>query len=68
MDKRKCPHTEEHKEKIRLAQIGISRPQTTGKNNGFWKGEKSKYSAHHMWILSKKGKPQKCEHCGREKP
>lgn len=28
-----------------------------------WKGEKAGYSAKHKWIKSKRGNPDKCEHC-----
>lgn len=65
MSKKWSPKTEEHKQKIRLSQLGKKRPQTTGENNGFWKWENSKYWAHHMWVTSHKGKPQYCEHCER---
>jgi len=65
MDKRKLPQTEEHKLKIKLAQLGIKRPQTSGIKNGFWKGDTAKYSALHMWVKHWKGKPSYCEMCGR---
>jgi len=30
-----------------------------------WKGEKASYRAKHHWIEKHKGKPKKCEHCGK---
>lgn len=65
MDKRKLPKTDEHKLKISLSQLGIKRPQTSGNKNGKWKGEKAKYGAIHMWVVSHKGKPLECESCGK---
>lgn len=65
MNKRNLPKTEEHKQKIRLAQLWKPRPQTTGVKNWYWKWEKSKYGAHHMWVISHKWKPNYCEHCER---
>ena len=57
--------TEEHKNNIRLSQIKIPRPQTTGNKNGFWKGDNAKYGAMHGWVQKWKGKPNICEMCGR---
>ena len=34
---------------------------------GCWKGDNASYSAIHKWIRKYKGKPQKCEFCGKEK-
>jgi hypothetical protein len=64
MDKRNLPKTKEHKEKIRLAQLGKARPYTTGKNNGMWK-EKAKYAAIHMWVKKWKGEIKMCSICGK---
>lgn len=32
-----------------------------------WKGEFASYSAVHHWVKRWKGKPIKCEHCGKKK-
>ena len=63
MNKRNLPKTEEHKQKIRLAQLWKIRPQTTWEKNWNWKWEQSKYTAHHMWVIFHKWKPNYCEHC-----
>jgi len=34
-------------------------------NSHAWKGEKAGYRAKHMWIISRRGSPNYCEHCKR---
>ena len=36
-----------------------------GVENNAWKGDGAGYSAIHKWITNQKGKPKKCEHCGK---
>lgn len=37
----------------------------TGEKHKNWKGEKVSYEALHIWVRYWKGKPKKCEHCGK---
>lgn len=55
--------SEETKIKISLSKKG----KIFGDKIANWKGENSKYTAHHMWIIYHRGKPQKCEMCGNTK-
>lgn len=80
MDKRKLPFSKEHKikiglgnkgkvrseeQKLKISQTKISQNLTEEKNPN-WKGDLAKYTAMHMWVVSRKGKPKKCDHCLRE--
>lgn len=49
--------SEETKQKLR------DRPR--GMAIASWKGDFAGYSAMHYWVNREKGKPKKCEHCGR---
>lgn len=41
--------------------------QLRGEKNGFWKGEKAKYNALHMWVRNRKGKASNYEcDCGEQ--
>lgn len=66
-------HTEESKEKNRLAHLGrvpwnkgLKAKWATGKNNKFWKGKDVSYVGLHQWVARHRGKPDKCEHCGKD--
>ena len=59
--------SEESKQKLRLIQIGKSRPQTSNEKHGNWKGDNCSYRSLHSWVTRWKGKPIKCEHCGKLK-
>ena len=37
-----------------------------GEKNPMWKGVKAGYAAIHYWVSNNFGKPNKCEHCGKE--
>ena len=52
------PHSEETKRKMRGNYLG--------KLNGKWKGDKVGYEGIHSWIARQLGKPEKCEHCGKD--
>lgn len=57
--------TEEHKE--HLTESRRKRTDNILEKSNFWVGEKVKYRGIHMWITRKKGKPLRCEFCGKEK-
>jgi hypothetical protein len=42
----------------------MSNPVLWGDDNPSWKGDNVKYCSLHQWLVRKKGKPSKCEHCG----
>lgn len=61
--------------KILPPELGKKRPDMIGnkfkkplygKDNLEWKGEKAGYVPKHLWIQRQKGKPTKCEHCGKD--
>lgn len=70
-------HTEEWKEKMSKRNSGKNNPfyskkhskktleKITGENHHSWKGDNASYKAIHNWVHLHKGKPKKCEHCGR---
>jgi Ni/Co efflux regulator RcnB len=33
-----------------------------------WKGNETGKEAKHMWVISRLGRPSKCEHCGLDDP
>lgn len=39
--------------------------ESTGISNVNWKGDEVGYRALHYWIERRKGKPNKCSHCGK---
>lgn len=45
---------------------GKKRLEITGDNHWFWKGDKAKYGTIHDWVYYHKGKPTKCDHCGKK--
>jgi len=47
--------------------LGKKRPEMSNENHFFWKGDNVGYFALHHWINKQLGKPQKCEHCGKDK-
>ncbi len=47
------------KTKIKLSEL------RKDEKNANWKGNDVKYSGLHIWIVRHKGKPPKCEHCGK---
>lgn len=49
--------SEEHKK-----NIGLSR---RNQNHHFWKGDDAGYRAKHIWVETRLGKPDYCEHCKR---
>lgn len=55
--------TEKQKEK-RLLALRLS---IQGSGNNKWKGDAVGYNAVHGWISRWKGKPDKCEVCGKDK-
>lgn len=57
----------ENREKVRQAQLGVPRPQTTGKLNYAWKGNKVSYSGLHKWIYRKLGQKKECQNKACEK-
>ena len=48
-------HTEETKQKDRLAKLG--------KKNPMWRGDDAGYSALHIWVNNNWDKPEFCELC-----
>ena len=72
--KKRKPHTEEAKQKMREAKKGKVSPLKGKKfkhrqdgNSYQYKGENAGYSAIHKWVRKRRGEPTKCEHCGKEK-
>lgn len=61
-------HTEETKRKIR--ESAISRGQRPnkmwGEDNPQRKGDETKYNSIHQWVARAKGRPKKCQICGKE--
>jgi hypothetical protein len=57
------PKSKEHVEKVRLAITGKKRPDMTGKNHRFWKGDKAMYGTLHDWVAHHLGRPKLCKHC-----
>lgn len=57
------PKSPEHIENARLAKIGVHK-KDRGEKSVHWKGEDALYGTKHDWVYSRKGSPQKCEHCG----
>ena len=42
---------------------GKKLPQLQGKNAGQWKGARAKYTAKHMWVQARLGRPKFCSVC-----
>ena len=67
-------HNEETKQKISKTLTGRYMPNDgqfkKGDNSNdkhhYWKGEAVSYSAMHKWVNRHLGKPDKCEHCGKD--
>ena len=62
------PLSEEHKEKLRIANTGFRHtPETMlkfkGENNFKWKGDFVGYTALHTWVARELGKPKHCSIC-----
>lgn len=55
--KKGAKHSDEAKEKNRVAHVG----KRTGKSNNKWKGNRVGYHALHDWIRDNYGRPTKCE-------
>ena len=45
---------------------GIEWEEKRGENNNNWKGDNVGKVALHLWVVYHKGKPTKCEHCGKD--
>lgn len=58
------------KQKLRVLFSGKNNPMygKTCEQNPRWKGDRAGYYAIHAWIRRRKGKPEFCEVCQREKP
>ena len=74
MDKRKKPHTKEHKKKIGDKLRGhpnylINHSAKTMRQISLKMGGTGEagYRAVHLWVQKWKGIPKKCESCGTEK-
>ena len=52
--------SEKHKDKLKENHADFS-----GEKNPVWKGENVCYAGMHSWITKMKGRPSKCEHCGK---
>lgn len=50
--------------KLRTLQHRINQ---SGDKNGQWKGDNAGYYCMHTWVIRWKGKPNKCEVCGKTK-
>jgi hypothetical protein len=68
------PQSEEAKRKMREKlkgripwNKGIKYEKITGEKHFLWKGNNVGYFALHSWISRNKGKPSKCERCGKKK-
>ena len=57
--------SEDQKRKIREAQTGVPRPQTSDEKNPAWKGDLAGKVPMHKWVIRKLGQPDTCEFCGR---
>lgn len=51
-----------------VATRKIQSENQKGVKNSNWKGDNVGYSALHVWVLSQKIKPEKCECCGVNPP
>ena len=49
--------SKEHQEKLRIL--------ATGEKSHIWKGEQCSYCTKHNWVTRWKGRPGKCEDCGK---
>jgi len=52
-----------------LSQVGYKyclKHHLVGDRHSIWKGDKVGYEGLHQWVKLKRGKPTKCEHCGRK--
>ena len=56
--------SEETREKLRQAQLGIPKNGLQEKNHQ-WKGEQAGLRAIHIWVAKWKGRPETCEGCGK---
>jgi len=52
--------TKEHKKKLGRSKEGSKNPK--------WKGNNAKYNALHIWVRSRKKKPEFCENCNKKPP
>lgn len=61
--------SEETKEKIRLAQVGIPRPQSglSNEKHSQWKGDEVGYNALHRWIRRHLPESELCQFCNVNK-
>lgn len=48
-----------------LKGFGKNNNQVKGKDSGKWKGNSVSYYALHGWVKYWRGRPKKCEHCGK---
>jgi len=46
-------------------QKGKKYPELSGENSATWKGDNANNSAFHKWLSLTKGKPIKCQFCGK---
>lgn len=44
---------------------GTHKNHAKGPSHYLWKGDKAGYGAVHKWVARVKGRPQKCEECGK---
>lgn len=48
-------------------RVAAKRDQS-GEKNSSWKGELVKYKPAHNRVYAARGRPQRCEHCGKDDP
>ena len=56
--------TKKWKERIGIANKVT--PKAFSEGHGMWKGNQVSYSGLHHWVVSHRGKPDTCEHCGTQ--
>ena len=59
--------TQEWKDNISKAHIGIIIPSMRGDLHPNWKGPAAGISGIHKWVRSRKVKPEKCELCNKKR-
>ncbi len=57
-------HTEEAKKKI--GEASINRGAIPPSGHGRFRDGVARYTAIHQWVVREKGRPTKCEHCGKD--
>lgn len=61
-------YSEKQKLVVSLAtKIAMRNKGWIGEGHPNWKGEQAGKKPKHLWVVRWKGKPVKCEHCGRKK-